>query len=80
MASAAAAAAPLLPPAALSSARILYATAGAPAHDYPGHAECAARVQAILTALEAQGLTAAARPGQVRQRSACAWACAAAPR
>lgn len=62
----AAAAAPLLSPATLSSARILYATAGAPAHDYPGHAECAARVPAILTALETQGLTAAARPGQVR--------------
>ena len=62
----AAAAAPSLPPATLSSARILYATAGAPAHDYPGHAECAARVPAILTALETQGLTAAARPGPVR--------------
>jgi acetoin utilization deacetylase AcuC-like enzyme len=53
----------LLPPATLADARLLYATTGAPAHDYPGHAECAARVPAILEALQARGLTD--RAGQV---------------
>lgn len=55
----------LLPPATLADARLLFATAGAPAHDYPGHAECAARVPAILEALQARGLTE--RAGQVAE-------------
>ena len=55
----------LLPPQELAGARLLYVTAGAPAHDYPGHAECAERVPAILRALEAGGLTEGARPGEV---------------
>lgn len=48
----------LLPPASLTAARLLYATAGAAGHDSPGHPECAARVPAILEALETHGLTA----------------------
>lgn len=60
-----AAAGTVLPPATLGKARLLYATAGAPAHTYPGHPECAERVPAIIERLEAEGLTAAARPGQV---------------
>lgn len=37
-------------------ARLLYAVAPAAGHDSVGHAECAARVPAILEALEARGL------------------------
>lgn len=55
----------LLPADTLGEAKLLYATAGAPAHDYPGHAECAERVPAILRALQAGGLTEEARPGQL---------------
>jgi acetoin utilization deacetylase AcuC-like enzyme len=36
----------------LNSASIIFAVAGAPGHDLLGHAECAARVPAILEALE----------------------------
>ncbi|KAI7843899.1 hypothetical protein COHA_002443 [Chlorella ohadii] len=65
----AAAAAPsvLLPPETLRSARLLYATAGAPAHTYPGHKECAERVPAILTALEHSGMTPYERPEELVQ-------------
>lgn len=58
----------LLPADTLGEAKLLYATAGAPAHDYPGHAECAERVPAILRALQAGGLTEEARPGQASGR------------
>ena len=44
--------------AAAAAPRLLYATAAAACHDLPGHPECAARVPAILQALEAHGLTA----------------------
>lgn len=54
----------LLPSQTLGEAKLLYATSGAPAHDYPGHAECAERIPAILRALHAGGLTEDARPGQ----------------
>jgi acetoin utilization deacetylase AcuC-like enzyme len=47
----------LLPLDVLSATRVLYATVPAAMHDYPGHAECAARVPAILAALESSGLT-----------------------
>ena len=46
----------LVPLDALSSAKIIYATAAAGGHDMPGHAECAARIPAILEALETHGL------------------------
>lgn len=59
----------LLPESELGEARLLYATSGAPAHDYPGHAECAERVPAIMRALQAGGLTEEARPGQVGGRA-----------
>lgn len=61
----------LLPPSTLSSARLLYATAGAPGHDYPGHPECAARVPAILEALDTHGLTARTDQVWCRPGSAC---------
>lgn len=35
-------------------------------NDNAGHPECAARVPAIISALEASGLNAEARPQQVR--------------
>eukprot|EP00887_Chlorella_sp_A99_P002887 scaffold6.g2887.t1 len=47
----------LLPPSALRQAKLLYATAGAPRHNAPGHPECAARVPAILEALARQELS-----------------------
>lgn len=66
----------LLPAQTLGEAKLLYATAGAPAHDYPGHAECAERIPAILRALQAGGLTEEARPGQASWRPAhCPLAC-----
>ena len=68
-AAAAAAATPLLPPAVLDTAQLLYAVSGAPGHTAPGHPECAERVPAILQALSAASLTAAARPGQARLAS-----------
>ena len=49
----------------LQGASIVYATAAAAQHDMLGHPECAARVPAILTALEAAQLTPEARPSQV---------------
>ncbi|GAB4823176.1 hypothetical protein N2152v2_011276 [Parachlorella kessleri] len=36
-------------------------------HQFPGHKECPERIEAIAAALEAGGLTAAARPGQVEE-------------
>ncbi len=50
---------------AMPSSGLVFAVAPAPQHDYPGHSECAARVPAILKALELNGLTAIARPQQV---------------
>lgn len=47
----------LLPPDALASARLLFANSPALGHDMVGHAECAARVPAIMDALHAAGLT-----------------------
>ena len=47
----------LIPQPTLASSRLLYATAGAPAHDWPGHAECAERVPAILSALDTYGMS-----------------------
>ncbi|PRW56020.1 histone deacetylase 14 isoform X1 [Chlorella sorokiniana] len=64
---AAAASSVLLPPETLRTARLLYATSGAPAHTYPGHPECAERVPAILTALETSGLTPYERPEELVQ-------------
>ncbi|KAK9812966.1 hypothetical protein WJX72_006576 [[Myrmecia] bisecta] len=49
----------------LRNASIIYATAAAARHDMPNHAECAARVPAILSALETAQLTAEARPNQL---------------
>jgi acetoin utilization deacetylase AcuC-like enzyme len=40
-----------------SSQQIYYVTYGSPAHDYPGHAESALRVPAIIKALDKQGLS-----------------------
>jgi hypothetical protein len=53
-------------PQARSAPELLYAVCPATQHDFPGHKECAARVPAIISALEAGGLLAASRPGQVR--------------
>lgn len=47
----------LVTPDALTTARILYATAAAGGHDMLGHAECAARVPAILDAIDTHGLS-----------------------
>ena len=44
---------------------LVYALSPASKHQFPGHKECPERVEAIAAALEAGGLTAAARPGQV---------------
>lgn len=60
---AAAASNALLPPDTLRSARLLYASAGAYAHTYPGHAENLERVPAILKVLQGSGLTEDGRPG-----------------
>jgi hypothetical protein len=57
----------LLPPELLSQAKLLYATAAAPLHDFPGHAECAARVPAIISAIQDFGVCSASRPQQVQQ-------------
>ncbi|KAL4551174.1 hypothetical protein Ndes2526B_g05480 [Nannochloris sp. 'desiccata'] len=40
----------------LASTSVIFAVAGAPGHDLLGHAECAARVPAILEALESHGI------------------------
>jgi len=40
----------------LNSSSVIFAVAGAPGHDLLGHAECAARVPAILEALETHGI------------------------
>jgi acetoin utilization deacetylase AcuC-like enzyme len=40
----------------LASTSVIFAVAGAPGHDLLGHAECAARVPAILEALETHGI------------------------
>lgn len=52
--------------------QLVFATSGAAQHDFPGHKECAARVPAILSAIEAGGLLPTARPGQVRNLRASA--------
>ena len=44
---------------------IVYATAAGSRHDMPGHAECAARIPAILTALDTSKLSAEHRLSQV---------------
>mmetsp|Transcript_8219 Transcript_8219/g.24496 ORF Transcript_8219/g.24496 Transcript_8219/m.24496 type:complete len:409 (+) Transcript_8219:197-1423(+) len=48
-----------------NASRIVYATAAGSQHDKLGHPECAARIPAIQSALEAAGLTAEARPNQL---------------
>ena len=50
---------------AAQSSSIIYATSAGSRHDMPGHAECAARIPAILTALDLAELTSAHRPSQV---------------
>ena len=47
--------------------KLIYATSGAPTHDFPGHPECAARVPAILEALQAKAVSAETNP-QARPR------------
>ena len=48
--------------------RLVYAIAPAAQHDHYGHPECAARVPAILSALDKAGLTDTALPQQVTFR------------
>ena len=50
---------------AIQTPSIIYATAAGTQHDMPGHSECAARIPAILSALELSQLTAGYRPLQV---------------
>ena len=52
---------------ATESASIIYATAAGSRHDMPGHSECAARIPAILSALDVSKLTSGHRPVQVYQ-------------
>lgn len=54
---AAASASPHLSSLSTTAPKIVYATAAGGGHDMPGHAECAARVPAILNALETAGFS-----------------------
>lgn len=45
---------------------IIYATAAGTHHDMPGHSECAARIPAILSALELSQLTSQHKPLQLQ--------------
>ncbi|KAL3146501.1 hypothetical protein ABBQ32_000754 [Trebouxia sp. C0010 RCD-2024] len=51
---------------ATQSPSIIYATAAGSRHDMPGHSECAARISAILSALDVSKLTSEHRPAQVQ--------------
>lgn len=53
--------------------KLIYAVAAGSLHDMPGHPECAARIPAIMSALEKANLTSAARSDQV-SRQHC-WMC-----
>ena len=50
-----------------SEAKLIYAVSAGSQHDMPGHPECAARIPAIMSALQKANMTSAARPDQVRQ-------------
>lgn len=54
---------------ATQSPSIIYATAAGSRHDMPGHSECAARISAILSALDVSKLTSEHRPAQVCKMS-----------
>ena len=48
-----------------SAPKLIYAVSAGSQHDMPGHPECAARIPAIMSALQKANMTSADRPDQV---------------